>query len=301
MANDTPLDYIKRINRAIDHIVENLDQPLKLDDIARVACFSPFHFHRVFRSLIGETLNQFVKRVRLERSLWMLSHKHKQTLTEIAIACGFSSSSDFSRAFKQRYGVAPSNFDLSAFRDSRRDELHCLMYGDEGAHQLERLPAGENPDGFEVRLRQLPARCVAYTRVLDPYRAGAVDGAAERMVAWAETRGLADSQWLGYMWDDPEIVELKNCRYDVGLEVPDVRPSGEIGRIDFPEMQVVEVEIRGSIELEMRAMDWLFATWLPESGYVPAEHPFFEAWIGRPFAHGYEHFELFVQIPVERV
>ena len=50
----------------------------------------------------------------------------------------------------------------------------------------------------------------------------------------------------------------------------------------------------------MRALDWLFGTWLPASGYVPTEQPCFEAWISRPFAHGTEHFELRVQIPVER-
>ena len=54
-------------NRAIDHVTNNLASPLKLKDVARVACFSPHHFHRIFRALVGETLATFVKRVRLER------------------------------------------------------------------------------------------------------------------------------------------------------------------------------------------------------------------------------------------
>ena len=65
-------------------------------------------------------------------------------------------------------------------------------------------------------------------------------------------------------------------------------------------MQVAEVEIRGPIDLEMRALDWLFGTWLPASGFVPTEQPGFEAWIGRPFAHGTNRFELVLQLPVER-
>ena len=56
----------------------------------------------------------------------------------------------------------------------------------------------------------------------------------------------------------------------------------------------------GDIDLGMRALDWLFGTWLASSGFVPSEQPCFEAWIGRPFAHGDEHFEFFVQLPVER-
>lgn len=50
----------------------------------------------------------------------------------------------------------------------------------------------------------------------------------------------------------------------------------------------------------MRALDWMFKTWLPSSGFVPTDQPCFEAWIGRPFAHGLEHFELFAQLPVAR-
>lgn len=287
------------MNRAIDFIIQNLDRPLKLEDVARTAAFSPFHFHRVFKALTGETLQAFVKRLRLERALGMLSHGPERSLTEIALACGFSSSSDFSRSFKQRYGVPPSAFDIEVFRAERRQEWQDAIADPAHRHLLDRLPPGENPDGFEVRMRELRARRVAYIRVADSFRPGAVTGAAERLVAWAEARGLADGQWLGYMWDDPEIVTHELCRYDVGVEAPDAEPDGEVGCFEFPPMQVAEVEVRGPIDLEMRALDWLFRTWLPSSGHVPAEQPCFEAWMGRPFAHGLEHFELCVQLPVE--
>jgi AraC family transcriptional regulator len=102
------------------------------------------------------------------------------------------------------------------------------------------------------------------------------------------------------MWEDPEIVALADCRYDAGVVVPDVQPAGEIGRMDFPPTTVAQVEIKGGIDLEMRCLDWLFRTWLPQSRYVPAELPAFEAWIGRPFAHGKDHFELHAQLPVVR-
>lgn len=254
---------------------------------------------------MGESLNEFIKRVRLERALAIMSRKDwatpkQRSLTEIAFECGFQSSSDFSRCFKQRYGVPPSVFDVDSFRRQRRDEWQDSVAAPEYRHLLDRLEPGANPDGFEVRLRQLPPRTVAYIRVPDSFREGAVPQAAERLVAWAEDRGLADGQWLGYMWDDPEIVAHQHCRYDIGLVVPDLTPSGEVSRIEFPAMQVAEVEIRGTIDLEMRAIDWLFGTWLPASGFVPAEQPCFESLIGRPFAHGMEYFELLAQIPIER-
>jgi AraC family transcriptional regulator len=165
---------------------------------------------------------------------------------------------------------------------------------------LKRLKPGANPDGFEVRLRRFPSRRVAYIRVIDSFREGAVLRAAERLMQWAEPCALAGVQWLGYMWDDPEIVQHQRCRYEVGLEVPDVTPDGEVGRFVFPAMQVAEVEIREEIDLEMRALDWLFGTWLPNSGFVPTAQPYFEAWLGRPFALGTERFELLLQWPAKR-
>ena len=100
------------------------------------------------------------------------------------------------------------------------------------------------------------------------------------------------------MWKEPEIVALKACRYDVALVVDDVEPAGEIGRFAFLPMRVAEVVVRGDIELEARAIDWLYKTWLPKSGYVPDDQPAFEAWIGRPFARGFEHFEIACQLPI---
>ncbi|MEM7231282.1 MAG: AraC family transcriptional regulator [Planctomycetota bacterium] len=293
-------DYVESVNRAIDHIVRHLDRPLRLDELADVALFSPYHFHRVFQSLIGETVGQFVKRVRLERALYLMTHNPDQNLTDVALACGFASSSDFSRSFKQRYGVPPSAFDLDAWRSSQRGQLDELVGTDGTSYRLDRLDPGENPDGFEVALRKLPPRTVAYIRVLDPYQGTGVVDAAKRLMSWADEHGVGDRQWLGYMWEDPTIVDLSNCRYDVAVEVDEVRPEAEIGRFEFPAMTVAQVEIRGDIQKEQRAIDWVFGTWLPQSEYVPDDQPAFEAWIGRPFAHGFEHFELFMQLPVRK-
>jgi len=292
-------DYVERINRAIDHVMRHLAEPLPLDDVARAAAFSPFHFHRIFKALVGETVHDFVKRVRLEHALHLLSYREGASLTEVALACGFSSSSDFSRSFRGRFGVPPSAFDVQTLRRLRREQMVGALLPADQRHRLARLPPGQNPDGFVVRLRQVPARRVAYLRVFKPYEGEGVAQAARRLVAWAAARGLAGGQWLGYQWDDPEIVPLDQCRYDVGLEIPEgAAVDGDVSVAQFAPMTLAELDIAGPADLEMRALDWLFTTWLPTSGYAPDHQPCFEAWVGEPFAHGYEHFELCVQLPV---
>ncbi len=78
MTAGTRLEYEKRVNRAIDHVRAHLGEPLKLADLARVAAFSPFHFHRIFRALTGETLSAYVQRQRLERAAGLLAARPVQ-------------------------------------------------------------------------------------------------------------------------------------------------------------------------------------------------------------------------------
>jgi AraC family transcriptional regulator len=243
-------------------------------------------------------LADFIKRLRLDKSLAMMSQHKRPALTKIALQCGFSSSSDFSRSFKQRFGAAPSAFDLAGWRDSHRAEFEAMVFGSAERLHLRQLADGGNGAPFQVKIRQLPARTVAYVRVSDPYQPNAVFDATARLLDWAQRRRLADGQWLGYQWENPELVKPEHCRYHIAVEAERFTPHGEVGRFHFPAMTVAQVEIRGGIELELRVLQWLYGTWLPRSRYVPDDHPAFEAFIGKPFAHGTEHFELHAQLPV---
>src|SRR5436305_8821653 len=81
--NPISQSYVERVNRAIDHIVLHRAEPLRLEDVSEAAGFSPFHFHRIFKAIVGETLNQFVKRQRLERALYRMSHAPQRSLTDV--------------------------------------------------------------------------------------------------------------------------------------------------------------------------------------------------------------------------
>ena len=102
--------YEQRIFCVQDYITDNLDLELSTEKLARLAAFSPFHFHRIFKAIAGETLYDFIQRVRLEKSCIFLSLNHNMKITNIALDCGFSTPSAFSKAFKQYYGISPSDY-----------------------------------------------------------------------------------------------------------------------------------------------------------------------------------------------
>jgi len=102
-------DYQHRIHRVFRYIEQHLNTDLSLETVSKEAYFSPYHFHRVFKYITGETLNTYINRQRIENSALALIHTNN-SITDISLSCGFSSNSSFTRAFKKFYGVSPTAF-----------------------------------------------------------------------------------------------------------------------------------------------------------------------------------------------
>uniref|UniRef100_UPI00046A94D8 helix-turn-helix domain-containing protein n=1 Tax=Pseudomonas sp. PH1b TaxID=1397282 RepID=UPI00046A94D8 len=96
-------EYTLRMSRVLEHIDQHLDQPLELADLARVAHFSPYHFHRLFSAWVGEPLGAYLRRRRLACGAYLLASRSQASILEIALEVGFGSGEAFSRAFKQHF------------------------------------------------------------------------------------------------------------------------------------------------------------------------------------------------------
>ena len=107
-------EYINRINKTLDYIEKNIQHPFTLDELAGVACFSKFHFNRIFYALVKETPFRFINRLRLEKAAFLLQSTPNKNISEIATNAGFNDLAVFSRNFKKQFGMSPS-----AFRESK--------------------------------------------------------------------------------------------------------------------------------------------------------------------------------------
>src|SRR6202521_1916357 len=103
-------EYTRRLNRVLDHISAHLADNLTLEELAQVANFSPYHFHRLFSAWMGETLGDYLRRRRLERSAHALLADRRETVLAIALDCGFASGEVFARAFRQHFGMTPTTW-----------------------------------------------------------------------------------------------------------------------------------------------------------------------------------------------
>jgi len=261
--------HARRLNRVIDHVETHLADDLRLDHLARLAAFSPFHLHRVFRAWTGETLRDFVRRRRLETAGIRLRYDPALTVREVAQACGFASAETFARAFRQHFGVTPSAWRQGSLQHAP-DAPSCAPG---------RLKLGK------VALQHLPAREVLYWRVQGDY-AKVVAPLWARFQPWAHALGLGDQPMLGMGLDDPAIAQPQHCRYDACVALPpgwqesaQLRPSRK--RVEGGWHACVRFEgDRADIGL---AWSWLIDQWLPQSGFIAASGPFFEAYAaGQP-------------------
>jgi AraC family transcriptional regulator len=295
-AKRSELIYLSRINRVIDYVSAHPADPLPLEQLARLAHFSPFHFHRIFRSIAGEPLHAFVRRLRLERAVSQMAHGPAATLTDIALRCGFGSSSDFSRAFRQAYGFRPRDYSRERFLENSKIRQDLWA---NARHDLARLPPARNPDRFRVRLVYCPPRPVAYVRVIGGYNAEKILSGFQRLMDWGHQRGLVPGATLiGMSQDDPEITPMAKYRYDWCLVLPDGRPhDGDFGVI--PANCFAVLHCRGDIHKVDRAWQYLFRTWLPRSGYQPTPDPALEVFRAHPLEVGWTTFDIDCCVPVK--
>jgi AraC family transcriptional regulator len=109
LRHSTREELYRRVLRGRDFLLSSLDQPIRLNDIARAACLSSFHFHRVFKETFGMTPQKYLAIQRLERAAHLLRHTGR-TVTEITLESGFQSPGSFSSLFSRHFGVSPTEY-----------------------------------------------------------------------------------------------------------------------------------------------------------------------------------------------
>ncbi len=277
--------YIASINRVIDYISNNLTQELSLETLSAVAGFSPFHFHRLFKAFMNETLNAYIKRIRLEKAIYYLSVNADMSVTEIAYQCGFSSAQAMARDFQKQYNKTPSDYRKICNSDSKnwKDQLQALYYDE----HITKEKGGELD--MNVKVQDMPEMHIAYVRHIGPYKGDSklFEGLFNTLMGWAGPRGLfvpQKTKILTVYYDDPHVTDEKKLRVDAAITIDEgVEVEGEIGKSTIPtgKYAIASFGKLGSDEYE-QAWNQLYKEWLPESGYQPADGPCYENYLSDP-------------------
>lgn len=273
------LEYEKRVNRVIDHVRDHLAEDLPLERLAQIALFSPFHFHRVFRTITGETLAAYVHRQRLERAAVSLIHHPDQTVLAVALDHGFASAAGFARAFRGHFGMSATEWRAGGAR--RRSKRGQPL---RKASKAKARGRGQDRP-MRVVIQELPACRVAYMRHVGPYGAGGIPALWMRFRKWMSTRGLleADSLRIGIGHDDGWVTPPEKCRYDACVVLPpDFQGDRLVNVMELPGGRYAMSKYSGTADRIPQAWDGLYRSWLPDSGYEPDDRPCLELYRGNP-------------------
>jgi len=263
MKKTTKDEYLQIVYKVILYIEQNYSKNLTLDELSKVASFSKYHFHRVFKSITGETLGEFIRRVRLQNSTRKLTTSN-QDITHIALDLGYETNASFSKAFKKRFGVTPREFSKNI-----KTRKRVVM--------------------IEPQIVKIEPIEVLYVRRVGKYT-DAASKAWEVLMSFAYTQKIKhkknlmgkDAKMFGIGHDDPSITPENELRYDACISYDDksVRPEGEIGVKTIEGGKYVAYLHKGAYEglkeSYQKLMDWII-----ENGYTMADMPPFEKYLNR--------------------
>jgi len=317
-------EYVSRINCAIDYIEQNFKNDLSLKSIAEIAHFSPFHFHRLFGAIVGETLNQFINRVRLEKAASQLIKNPKKTITEIALDCGFSGSAVFARAFKTMFKTSASEW--RSCKDRQKSKISktksnlgqpagkiweegtvSSMYIDPETNNLKWRIKMIDKANIQIEVKDVPEKHIAYVRHIGPYKGDAdlFENLFNKLMKWAAPRDLLQfpkTQMISVYYDDPEITDEEKLRVDASITIPkETEVEGGIGKTTVPggKYAVGHFEI-GADEYE-QAWKMIYGEWLPQSGFQPDDRPSFELYLNDPKEHPENKHIVDIYVPVKPI
>ncbi|QKJ66399.1 AraC family transcriptional regulator [Deefgea piscis] len=256
-------DYSRRLMRVVQLLWQEPARNYSLEQIADVAHFSPFHFHRIYREMMGETVTATQQRLRLHFASRDLAQASDWSLLRIAQRAGYQSSAAFVRSFAAAYGVTPG-----AYRRQRWQDLQFKI--------------NQEMDMYTVEFRTLAAPIHLATR---RHRGAYLQiGEAFSLLQLALQAQVApDARWFGLYFDDPKTVAEGQLRSDAAVEIKGTASlPADIGQAQIPAARYAVIEHIGPYSELERAYHWLFGVWLPQSGEQAASVPTIEQYLNDP-------------------
>lgn len=284
------LSHKSRINKVLHYIHSDLNRNLQAKELAKIASYSEQHFHRIFKNQVGESVNQYVRKVRLEAAANQLMFSPSQTVLEIAIKCGFQSLSSFSHAFKAAFETSPGDW---------RANKACIstppyLVNPEIAAAYRKIKPQNLP---EATFEQLPARKVAYIRHTGYSRK--IKNTWQLLNAWAMVENIQKTTQLGLHHSNPTQTPLDKCRYVACIEIaPDIVTKGLINTMEIPGGLHVKFEFEGQYGELLPSISKVQEEWLPSSGLIATTTPAFVVYHKNHFLRSDERYKISFYLPV---
>lgn len=303
--DETEKEYIQRINKVIDFIEQNLDQELPLYQLAELANYSPFHFHRVFSGITGEPLNTFINRIRLERVASSLLLGEKMPISELGFKYGFNNASSLSRAFKKFYGLSPSVFKEQGKEPFSKIGKAKSKNGQEYITFEKYICSINNIKKWismnaQIEVKEMPALNLIGIKHMGKF--DEIGLVYDRLMRWAGPVGLLNNPEMKAVTiyhDDPKVTELSKVRQSACITINQaVNTEGEVSKVSTDKGRYAV----GRFEIQVNEFEQAWnsmGVWVAESGYENRDAAYYELYHNDHKTHPEQKFILDICIPVK--
>ncbi|STX50204.1 AraC family transcriptional regulator [Legionella busanensis] len=256
------MNYEHQLGKVTEFIGKHLDDKLTLIQLSEVACFSKYHFHRIFSAYTGLSLQQYIRWLRLKRAAHQLIYEKDRTIIDIAFNAGFESHEAFTRAFKQTYGKSPSLFRSQPNWHVWENLPYCLPKRDKKMNVVIKELINDR------RLAVLEHRG-------DP---AGVGESVNQLIGWAKSQTInlkpSPGEAFGFAYDDPKTTPTQEFRFDLGITVPkQLKIDGIVKEKYLPKGRYAVAVHKGSRDDIDKTIYHLYRDWLPNSGEELADLP----------------------------
>lgn len=270
--------YEERVLRVLIYIQEHLDSKLSLEQLAEIAEFSPYHFHRIFRSIVTENVTEYVRRLRLERAARALKNS-TQSITTLAFDAGYETHESFSRAFRTMFGESPSQFRKKYTNTETPVAFHFQRTFP--IKKLQEISEGVAPN-ISVEIHEIESLSLAFFRHTGMYTKESIEKANDVIVEYFKKKKMPqeEMQVIGILYDDPEITPADKLRYDACVIVDSLfEPNGTIGLQYIAGGDYAVMSHNGSIDTVEQTILRFYGDWLPFSKREVRSKPLFFRYI----------------------
>jgi AraC family transcriptional regulator len=273
MSLDHRAEYERRLHKVLAYIDQHLDQPVELAQLAAVANFSAFHFHRIFSASVGETVGSYLTRRRVEQAAARLASQPRLSVLTVALSVGFGSPEAFTRAFKKHFGCAPSQWKTQRparwFEESKLSQEKSSLSQEVRPRKAYALPMAQiKSSPLQVAIKTLPSVRIAYLRYQGPFGQPIGRFWQEDVYPWLVSNNLLGAPRYGISQDDPQVTAKSKCRYDAGVEVGnDYVPSQNAQVATLPGGLYACTKFKGTSSEVPETWEQILREWLPASGY----------------------------------
>ena len=263
--SSTAVDYQQRMNRVTQYLFKHLDEDIRIDDLAEVAHLSPYHWHRIYAAMQGETVASTIKRLRLGRAADQIANT-KNPIKDIAAQAQYSSVESFGRSFKEVYLLTPA------------------VYRRQGSHS-EFKSANEAQDNsrFTVVIEPLDVIVCAAMRHTGSYMQ--IDQAMGQLIGNLATQNLLDesTRMMAVFYNDPAITPTEQLQ-SAALSPIDATTNltAPVERLTLHQGPYAKLLYTGPYADMKDAYEWLYGVWLPRSGFEAENAPNVEEYLNNP-------------------